>query len=178
MRYIAFLRALNVGGHHSVRMDQLRAMFGALGMRNVETFIASGNVVFDASASAATIERRVEQCLERELGFPVSTFVRTPAEVAAIAHHKPFRGLGAIPSTALLQVGFVKSPLTTQALAAVMALRSDVHDFHVRGREIYWYARERPAVLRITGAKMERALGGPTTFRNITTVRKLAERYA
>lgn len=178
MRYIAFLRAINVGGHHTVRMNQLREMLGVLGMRNVETFIASGNVTFDATASAATIERRIEQCLERELGFAVSTFVRTPVELAAIAASKPFRGLGEIPPSSLLQVGFVKSPLTPQARAALMAFRDDVHDFHVRGREIYWHARERPAVLRITGAKMERALGGPATFRNITTVRKLAEKYA
>lgn len=178
MRYIAFLRAINVGGHHAVRMDSLRAMLGTLGMRSIETFIASGNVIFEATASAATIERRFEQLLERELLFPVSTFVRTPVEVAAVAAHKPFRGLGDLAPTALLQVGFLKSPLTPQARAAVMAFRDDVHDFHVRGREMYWHARERPAVLRLAGAKMERAIGGPTTFRNITTVRKLAEKYA
>lgn len=177
MRYMAFLRAINVGGHNTVRMEELRAMLGALGLRNVETFIASGNVIFDAKGSAITVERRIEECLERELGFVVPTFVRTPAEVAAVAAHKPFRGLGDVPPSALLQVGFLKSPLEAAAHTAVMAFRDDVHDFHVRGREIYWHARERPAILKITGPKMDRAVRGPVTFRNITTVRKLAEKY-
>ena len=178
MRYIAFLRGVNVGGSHAVRMEPLRAMLAALGLRSVETFIASGNVIFDAAGKAASIERRIEECLERGLGFAVPTFLRTIAEVADVAAHEPFRGLGVVPPSALLQVGFLKAPLAYGAYAALMALRDDINDFHVHGREIYWHARERRAILRITGAKMDRTLGGPVTFRNITTVRKLAEKYA
>jgi uncharacterized protein (DUF1697 family) len=178
MRYVAFLRGINVGGSHAVRMEPLRAMLVALGLRNVETFIASGNVIFDASGKAASIERRIEERLERELGFTIPTFLRTTPEVATVAAHKPFRGLGVVPPGALVQVGFLKSPLEADASAGLMALRDDVNDFHVHGREIYWHARERRAILRITGAKMDRTLRGPVTFRNITTVRTLAERYA
>jgi uncharacterized protein (DUF1697 family) len=174
MRYVALLRAINVGGHHAVRMEQLRAMLSALGMRNVETFIASGNVIFDATGKAASVERRIEARLERELGYAVATFVRTPAEIATVAAHRPFRGLGSVPPGGMLQVGFLKSPLEADAHAALMAFRDDVHDFHVNGREVYWLARQRQAILRLTGAKMDRALRGPTTFRNITTVQKLA----
>jgi uncharacterized protein (DUF1697 family) len=159
-------------------MEPLRAMLGALGLRNVETFIASGNVIFDATGKAVSIERRIEERLERELGFAIPTFLRTTAEVAAIAAHTPFRGLGVVPPGAMLQVGFLKAPLEAEAHAALMAFRDDIHDFHVHGREIYWHTRERPAILRITGPKMDRALRGPATFRNITTVRKLAEKYA
>lgn len=153
-------------------------MLVALGLRNVETFIASGNVIFDGSGKAVSIERRIEECLERELGFAVPTFLRTPAEVAAVAAHKPFRGLGPVPPGAMLQVGFLKAPLQAEAHAAVMAFRDAIHDFHVHDREIYWHTRERPAILRITGPKMDRALRGPVTFRNITTVRRLAEKYS
>jgi uncharacterized protein (DUF1697 family) len=178
MRYMAFLRGINVGGSHAVRMEPLRAMLVALGLRNVETFIASGNVIFDATGKAVSIERRIEDCLERELGFAIPTFLRTTAEVAAVAALKPFRGLGVVPAGAMLQVGFLKAPLEAEAHAALMAFRDDIHDFHVHGREVYWHTRERHAILRITGAKMDRALRGPVTFRNITTVRKLAEKYA
>ena len=178
MRYIAFLRGINVGGSHAVRMEPLRAMLTALALRNVETFIASGNVIFDATGKAVSIERRIEECLERELGFAVPTYLRTTAEVAAVAAHEPFRGLGVLSPGAMLQVGFLKAPLGADAHAALMAFRDDIHDFHVLGREVYWRTRERPAILRITGPKLDRALGGPATFRNITTVRKLAEKYA
>ena len=60
MKYAAFLRAINVGGH-IVKMDRLRTLFEAAGFRGAETFIASGNVVFESSRkSAADLERAIE----------------------------------------------------------------------------------------------------------------------
>ena len=64
MRYVAFLRAINVGGH-TVRMEALRREFESLGATNVETFIASGNVIFDtARRNAAALERAIEEHLQ------------------------------------------------------------------------------------------------------------------
>jgi uncharacterized protein (DUF1697 family) len=169
-RYIAFLRAINVGGH-VVKMDRLRALFEALRFRNVETFIASGNVLFDTrSDEAAALEPRIERHLETELGYAVGTFLRTPAEVAAIASHEPFADLE--PSDSLY-VGFLKSPPTEERREKLLALRTDVDDFHVYDRELYWRLRTRLSESKVTGAKLERAIG-PTTLRNVTTVRKLA----
>src|SRR3954469_1096146 len=77
-RYIAFLRGINVGGHR-VKMDRLRDLFTALGFSNVATFIASGNVIFEAPATDVTeLEERIEAQLERSLGYEVEIFVRTP----------------------------------------------------------------------------------------------------
>jgi uncharacterized protein (DUF1697 family) len=70
-RYVAFLRAINVGGH-IVKMDALRRHFASLGFDDVETFIASGNVIFQSrSTAAAALERRIEACLEERLGYEV-----------------------------------------------------------------------------------------------------------
>ena len=67
-RYVAFLRAINVGGSHVVKMDTLRARFEGLGFSRVETFIASGNVIFETrSKDAAGLERRIEAMLEMSL---------------------------------------------------------------------------------------------------------------
>ena len=89
-RYIAFLRAINVGGH-TVKMDALRKHFSKMGFTNVETFIASGNVLFDADDDEpAALEERIAHELESRLGYPVGTFLRTPAEFAAIVRHQPF----------------------------------------------------------------------------------------
>jgi uncharacterized protein (DUF1697 family) len=66
-RYIAFLRAINVGGH-TVKMDVLRQHFAALGFSNVETFIASGNVVFETTAkNTRTLEQKIEKHLRAAL---------------------------------------------------------------------------------------------------------------
>ena len=84
-RYVAFLRGLNVGGH-TVKMDALRKHFEDLGFENVSTFIASGNVIFETKdAKPAALEKKIEQALERALGYEVATFLRTDKEVAQIA---------------------------------------------------------------------------------------------
>ena len=70
VRYVAFLRAINVGGH-TVKMEELRRLFEAMGAANVETFIASGNVFFDSVGAADLLERRLEAGLEKALKFPV-----------------------------------------------------------------------------------------------------------
>jgi Protein of unknown function (DUF1697) len=78
-RFVAFLRAINVGGRN-VTMAALRAQFEALGFSNVETFIASGNVIFEAaSRDSAALHRKIEAHLAKSLGHEVSTFVRTDA---------------------------------------------------------------------------------------------------
>ena len=74
-KFIAFLRAINVG-NHTVTMDQLRRLFEELGFTNVETFIASGNVIFDAKAkTVSSLEAKIEKHLEKVLGYEVSTMV-------------------------------------------------------------------------------------------------------
>ena len=84
-RLIAFLRAINVGGH-TVTMARLREEFEGLGFTDVETFIASGNVIFTSrSNDFARLEKKIEARLRAAFGFEVATFVRTNAEVAAVA---------------------------------------------------------------------------------------------
>src|SRR6266545_8120025 len=75
-RYVALLRAINVGGHN-VKMEELRRQFERLGLSNVETFIASGNVLFDAkSSSVSALEHKIEAGLRTALGYEVATMVR------------------------------------------------------------------------------------------------------
>src|SRR5687768_4657369 len=89
-RYIAFLRAINVGGH-TVKMDRLRQLFEELGFANVETFIASGNVIFETrSTKMPALEKKIERHLHAALGYEVTTFIRTPAELTAVAALQPF----------------------------------------------------------------------------------------
>ena len=89
-KYIAFLRAINVGGH-TVKMDHLSKLFEGLGFSSVETFIASGNVIFDTTAkNTATLEKKIAEHLEKSLGYPVDTFLRTIQEVGEIEKRSPF----------------------------------------------------------------------------------------
>lgn len=177
-KYIAFLRAINVGGH-IVKMDHLRRLFEQLGFANVETFIASGNVIFDSkSRSTTALEQKIEKFLEQELGYPVATFVRSSGELPAIAEHKAFPESELNDKGHTLYIGFMANEPSDAAKCALPALCSKVDDLHVHGREVYWLCRTKFSESQITGAQLAKVLGMATTLRNVTTVRKLAKKYS
>ena len=172
-RYIAFLRAINVGGH-LVKMDRLRAIFEEMGFENVATFIASGNVIFDAKGKADALEKKIEVHLKEALGYEVATFLRTPKELAALATLRPYDDEEEAHG---LYVGFLKDAPSAEAKEKLLSLRSDTTDFDVRGREVWWLSRISMADSRISNGTLEKALRMSATFRNVTTVRKVAAKY-
>ena len=175
-RYVAFLRAINVGGH-TVKMDVLRDLFSAHGFANVATFIASGNVIFESKAKAdKKLELAIERRLESALGYSVAAFVRSDAEIRAISEYQAFSS-AALKEALALNVGFLREPLSPAALKALMSLKTPVDDFHVQGRELYWLCRKGQSESTFSNKVLERAIQGAATFRNATTIAKLAAKY-
>ncbi len=128
-KYVAFLRAINVGGH-IVKMDRLQRLFEDNGCVDVQTVIASGNVIFQSpSRSETALAAKIARCLEDGLGYPVATFLRTPAELVAAARRKPFEG-----DAPNLYVGFLAKAPPAAAVRALRSLRDR------RGR----FSRRRP----------------------------------
>ncbi|WP_329563646.1 DUF1697 domain-containing protein [Kitasatospora sp. NBC_01266] len=109
--FIAFLRAVNVGGR-TVKMERLRELFAELGLRDVRTYIQSGNVFFttDADVDRAALTRRIEEHLATALGYPVPAMLRTVAELAAVVDADPFHGVEVTPDLRLCVV-FLSEPL-------------------------------------------------------------------
>ena len=172
-RYVAFLRAINVGGH-VVKMQRLKELFDSLGFAEVETFIASGNVIFESPAkSAARFEQKIEQLVQRELGYEVKTFIRTSGEVSAIAESDPFGPLAG----ATLYIGFLKTEPDRATAERLHAAQTDIDDFALVGRELYWRCRGLSSESTFSGPKLEKTLGMATTLRNVNTVRRLAAKY-
>ena len=175
--YAAFLRAINVGGH-VVKMDRLRQLVESLGHARVETVIASGNVIFE---SAARDRRRLESAialrLERELGYEVATFVRSAAELEAIAAYRAFPESGIDLPGPAVYVGFLAEAPPPPLRKAVESLASAVDAFHFHGRELYWLCRaRRSSDSEFSGARLEKILKAPATLRNLTTVARMVER--
>jgi uncharacterized protein (DUF1697 family) len=158
-------------------MDRLRVLFAEAGGRDVQTYIASGNVIFESNASPATLEKKIEAHLARSLGFDVPTLLRSAPEMIAVAERNAFPKAPALTAGGALYVGFLKADTTKVAANAIAALGTDGNTFALIGREIYWRAEDRRSVLEIPIATFEKAVGCHTTFRNVSTVRKLAERY-
>ena len=175
-RYIAFLRAINVGGR-IVKMDYLRELFEGMGLSGVQTFIASGNVIFDSSKSASALATAIQASLQDALGYEVATFIRTPKEVATIAVYKPFSDLE-LEAAGALNVAFLASALDKTAQAKLMGLETDIDRFHHHGREVYWLCRTKQSESKFSNAVFERTLKVQATFRGISTVKKLALKYA
>ena len=177
-KYVAFLRAINVGGH-TVKMDYLRDLFAGLGFRNVETFIASGNVIFDStSKSTRALEKKIESCLLEALGYDVATFIRSTTQIADIAQHKPFPDSELSTAGHALYIGFMAGEPTETAKEKLLSLATEVDDFHLNGREIYWLCRAKFSESEISGALLAKTLGLPATLRNSTTIRRLAAKYS
>ena len=175
-RYIAFLRAINVGGHN-VKMTQLRALFEELEYANVETFIASGNVIFETKArDAGKLESRIEKHLAAKLGYAVDTFVRSDAEVAAVLRFTPFAE--AVSPGGGVYVLFLKERLTPATAKGLAACATPVDAFCVNGREVYWQCFGRSSESDVWSLPAMKALKLPTrTMRNMTSVRKLATKH-
>lgn len=177
-KYVAFLRAINVGGH-TVKMDYLRALFETLDFRNVETFIASGNVIFDStSKSTGALEKKIESCLREALGYEVATFIRSTAQLADIAQHKPFSDSELSAEGHALYIGFMAGEPSNTAKEKLLSLATEVDDFHLNGREVHWLCRTKFSESEVSGALLAKTLGMPATLRNATTVKKIAAKYS
>ena len=176
LKLVAFLRAINVGGH-IVTMAELRGLFESLSFKEVETFIASGNVIFTSpSKDVGALQKKIEGRLLRSLGYEVKTFLRTIPEVAAIAQHKPFNE-SELRSAAALNVAFLADPIAAAGEKSVMALKTEIDDFHVHGREVYWLCKTKQSDSKFSYARFEKMLNARATWRNINTVRRLAAKY-
>jgi uncharacterized protein (DUF1697 family) len=174
-QYVAFLRAINVGGR-VVKMAALREIFESLRFNDVATFIASGNVIFTStSRDAGKLEKTIERGLQTALGFPVLTFIRTTDEVERIANYQPFRS--GIPPGGRMFVGLLRDRPPSNAKRKVSELSTDINEFHLHGRELYWLCAKPSLQSIMSGQILEKTLGGPATLRNVNTFRRLAQRY-
>ena len=176
MRYIAFLRAINIGGH-VVKMTELKKMFESMGFKSVETFIASGNVIFDApETDTAKLEKKIEKSLAKSLGYEVATFVRSEEEIAAIANNAPFPD-DAMSKSARYNVAFTNVTLDDSHRVKIKSFESEVSDFVAHGREVYWLCKVLQSESNFVSGKFEKELGLKTTWRNINTVRRLSAKF-
>ena len=176
-KQVAFLRAINVGGH-TVKMARLRGIFADMGFAQVETYIASGNVIFETQfTDRRTLERTIEGHLREVLSYDVATFIRSISELEGIVGYEPFPGAGRRRDEATLYIGFVAEPPNQAAIDGLRAFATETDAFHVHGSEVYWLCSTRMSDSKFSGALLEKTLGMAATLRNANTVRKILAKY-
>lgn len=172
-QYIAFLRAINVGGRF-IKMAALAEHFRSLGHSDVSTYINSGNVVFHSgSKSPERLAAALEAGLAPLMGFETAAFVRSVPQLGAVVE-RAVAYKAAVPAGGDLNVAFLKAPLDQTQQAALQLLRSDIDDFAHAGQELFWICRRKQSDSKFSNAVLERKLRLVTTFRRVSMLERLA----
>lgn len=172
MQYVAFLRGMNLGGRR-ITNDELCDCFRQLALENVWAFLASGNVVFESGPVAqAPLARRIQAGLKESLGYDVVTFLRSAAEVTALADTTPFAEPHGVAGGKLQVSLLQKKPTTVQGKKA-LSLATDNDQLALIGRELYWLPKGKLTDSDLDVSGIEKALGSTTT-RTFRTIQRLA----
>ncbi len=176
-RYVAFLRGINLGNRR-IKNDELRVRFEDLGCAEVATFRASGNVIFAAPDEATDeLSARLEAGLGAALGYEVPVFLRSGAELLAIAAREPFTASHLAASTGKPQVALLDAAPPAAVRRQVLSFSSEQDRLAIEGRELYWLPRG-----GISGSELDwKAIGaaglGPTTVRTKVTIDQFAAKH-
>lgn len=180
--YIALLRAVNLGGHGKLAMGDFRKLLEKLGYRNVETYIQSGNAVFDAPGPAAKISQAIAKELQKLMGGDPGVFIRTHQELGRVIASNPYAAHAAADGTKV-HVAFLSDEPPKSAMAALDGIidrypaRRD--RYHLAGNTLYLHLPDGAAETKFTGKTLDRACGGISgTARNWNTVLKLHQMSA
>lgn len=166
---------MNVSGHNTIRMEHLRALCAALGFRNVETYVQSGNIVFRApSTSPSLLSKRISEAILRDVGFSVPVLVKTRREMGIVIKRNPFLKEHGIDRSKL-HVTFLSTVVSKSALGNLDGLSTTPDRFSLRGREIYLYCPGGYGKTKLSNAAFEKALSVSATTRNWNTVTTLFE---
>ncbi|MEX2108629.1 MAG: DUF1697 domain-containing protein [Solirubrobacterales bacterium] len=176
-RYVAFLRGMNLGNRR-IKNDELRSLFEGLGFDGVATFRASGNVVFSAGGRGGeeALAKRIEAGLEEGLGYEVPVFLRSGAEVGAIAARQPFNPKLVESSSGKLQVALLIKKPSASARKTALALSSEADRLAIDGRELYWLPAGGISESELDLKALDVTLG-TTTVRTMGTIEQIAAKH-
>lgn len=162
--YIALLRAVNVGGTGKLAMADLKALCAELGFRRIETYIASGNVIFDCTEAPQTIEAQMEERLLADTGRSIAVFVRSAAAMRAVKTRNPF----ADREPKLTHAFFLREKPQSGILDEVRGQAEEQIRLGLREIYVYYPSGAGRSTLLIPAARLG-------TARNLNTVAKLVE---
>lgn len=173
---MAFLRGMNLGNRR-IKNDELRAEFEALGFEDVATFRASGNVIFSAGRkSESALTKTIEAGLGEALGYEVTTFLRSAAEVVAIAARQPFDAKALAASKGKLQVTMLARKPSAAAAGKALALATDEDQLALAERELFWLPSGGTLESGLDHKAIAKALGQGTQ-RTMGTIEQIAAKY-
>jgi uncharacterized protein (DUF1697 family) len=176
MRYITILRGINVGGTRKILMKDLKSLFERLGFSKVETYIQSGNVIFesDQKLSDADLEKNIQQSISETFGFDVPVIVRTDEEITESIANNPFWKEKDL-NIDRLHLTFLKDLPVPEKLEKISSLAFPPDKFEIIGKDVFVFCSAGYSDSKMTNQFFESKLGVQATTRNWKTVMKLHE---
>jgi uncharacterized protein (DUF1697 family) len=176
MIYIALLRGINVGGKNIVKMAELKRMLESMGLSRVQTYIQSGNVLFESNDEEVRLRQRIEQEFEALFGFSVKVILRTAEELKRIAANCPFSEQEVAEAEALsegekLYVSMLLEEPSPEGIERLKPYKSESDEYRIVGKEVFLLFRDSVRNSKLA-ANLEK-LGVPATVRNWKTINKL-----
>lgn len=177
--YIGFLRGINVGGKNVIKMADLKRAFESPGLNRVQTYIQSGNVLFESNEEEEPLRDRVEQNIEALFHIPIAVILRTAGELELLVKNLPFseEEISMAESAAVgvesLYVALLEKPPSQEECARLDACRSQTNEYQVVGREVFLLFHHSIRDSRL--ANNLHKLHLRMTVRNWKTVKKLVE---
>jgi uncharacterized protein (DUF1697 family) len=176
--FVSLFRGINVGGRHKVKMEELKNLHEALGLRDVVPYIQSGNVLFVTSASdaadSAQLGKQIEDAFAKSFGFHAEVIVRSSAELSSAIEKNPFQGQQDKASKWVVVIFLAACP-DRAAQEALRKAYTGPEEFFVIGKEIYVYYSGGIGRSKLTLSLIERMLKTTGTARNWNTVLQLRE---
>jgi len=173
--YVAMLRGVNVSGHNTIKMEVLRGLCQGLGFRNVETYVQSGNIVFQALLeNPEAISKRIGETVLRSFGFDTPVIVRTSKEMRNVIGNNPFLKEKGIDSSKL-HVTFLSETAQKGSEKKLETLATNPDRFYPASHEIYLYCPGGYGRTRLSNNAIEKALSVEATTRNWKTTNTLFE---
>ncbi len=169
------LRGVNLAAHNRVKMDALRALYESLKLRDPQTYIQSGNVVFRTEEKdLAQLAVRIEKGIERKFGFRSDVIVRTPAELRDVIARNPFAKRSGIEPSKLLVTFLARDP-GSATRDKLLGIKTDPEELRIDGRELYVYFPNGMARPKLSWPVIEKILKTTGTGRNWNSVMKLLD---
>ena len=172
---VCMLRGVNVAGHNLIKMEALRAHCESIGLRDPQTYVQSGNVVFRTKErNLAALAKWIENTIEQSFGFRTPVILRTTSELRDVIARNPFGKRRGIDPSKLL-VTFLAGVPGEEAREQVLKIKAEPEELHIDGREVYIYFANGLARPKLSWVTVEKKLETPGTGRNWNTVTKLLE---
>ncbi|TFG96545.1 MAG: DUF1697 domain-containing protein [Calditrichales bacterium] len=176
MKYISILRGINVSGKNVIKMDDLKALYESLGFENVQTYIQSGNVIFDSPPHpGAEVAKLIRETIAEKYNYQVPVQIRTHREISEIIANCPYGPVNPATDGTIVLVTFLSGKPSDIKIAQIQKFVNVPEKLVVRGTEVYIYCPDGYGKSKLSNNFLEQKFEMEATTRNWKTVLKLKE---